>query len=134
MDKIPLFPKIILNIFLYFLYVFIVSLIFSFLFPQILLILWKPILDPSDPFFYKTQVMIAVFLLFFTMIFRKYVYISINSFEESDQKNTSIQKKETKKKDIFSQPPQKDISSQKNKDVQTWEDIGIKIYIDKEIK
>ena len=75
MKHIPIWPKLLLNILFYIFYVLIISLFFSFAFPQILRILDKPIPEPSDPLFSKTQIIIIVGVFIMTVILRKYLYL-----------------------------------------------------------
>lgn len=123
MKHIPTLPKIVLNILLYFFYVLVISLIFSFVFPQVLVVLGRPIPDSMDPVFYKTQIIILVLVLVVTLIARKYVYISLGSEEEitKHKKNPSANKK-------------KDIKNIKEKKEPENFEEEMKIYIDKEIK
>ena len=103
MKHIPILPKIVLNILLYVFYVLVVSLTFSFVFPQILSVLWKPIPDVNDPVFFNTQIVILVLVLIVTVIARRYLYIWLCNFDEEEQKwkekkiYKDIGKKETKK-------------------------------------
>jgi type III secretory pathway component EscU len=125
MKHIPTLPKIVLNILLYIFYVLIISLVFSFVFPQILTFLDKPIPDVNDPIFYKTQIVILVLVLIVTVIARKYLYIWFCHYHDEEDKRVEKKnqtndtaKKETKKAKVESD---------------TFDD-EMKIYIDKEIK
>ena len=121
MKHIPIFTKIALNILLYIFYVLVVSLIFSFVFPQILTLLWKPIPNIDDPIFYKTQIVIIVLVLIVTTIGRKYLYIGCGHCQDDEVKKITPKKK--KKEQII-----KEIVESESFDDE------MKIYIDKEIK
>ncbi len=114
-----------LNIVLYIVYIVLVSLMFSFAFPQILDLLGKPLLDTNDPFFDKIQIVIMIVVLIITAVLRKYFYIPIenDSHELADSIHEYEQnKKKNKKKHV----EQSSVASDEKED--------IKIYIDKEIK
>jgi hypothetical protein len=131
MKHIPIFPKIVLNILLYIFYVLVISLGFSFVFPQVLTLLEKPIPHPDDPIFYKTQVLILVCVLITTMIFRRYLYIWVcNGWSSRREENEGISKpkiKETLKQE-------KGEEENPLKKIEKAFDDEMKIYIDKEIK
>jgi hypothetical protein len=119
MKHIPTLPKIALNILLYIFYVLVISLTFSFVFPQILNILGKPIPEVNDPVFYKTQIVILVLVLIISTITRKYLYIGCCSYSEDEVKEVPVKKQKEKKKETV--------------ESESFDD-EMKIYIDKEIK
>lgn len=136
--------KIILNIFLFFVYMILVSILFSFIFPLVLVILWKSVLAPWDPIFDKIQISIFILVFVVTIIYRKTFYTSINKQvvveeKESSQHNIieNIQKQElNEKKDIVSQDYVINIEKNNQLDVslEDWEvknqlpDLDIKIW------
>ena len=102
------------NICLYILYVLWVSVIFSFIFPVFLNMMWKDIPNATDPLFVKIQVAICILVLIITVIFRKNFYRAL-----STKMKTNIV--ETKEKVGYTKTEKKS-------------DSKMKIYIDKEIK
>ncbi len=130
MKHLPLAAKVILNIFLYILYVLFVSLMFSILFPLILQLMGKEVLDPSTienmELFNKIQIFIIVLVLLLTLILRKYFYMSLKQYQ--------VEKKEgyTAKKAIVLE--KKDEQKYIDTKIEEEDDEDIKIYIEKEIK
>ena len=91
-----------INIVLYIVYAVLISLMFSFAFPQILELLGKPLLEVNDPFFDKVQIVIMISVLLITAVLRKYFYVSLeNEPEEIKQsavkESIKSQKQEYKK-------------------------------------
>ena len=102
-------------------YILVFSIAFSLLFPLILQILGKDVLDPSNPIFAKIQIFIAVLVLLITLIARKYFYLELK--HQSDEKESYTIKKAHEK---LQKKPQVQMD--------VTEDDEIKIYVDKEIK
>ena len=69
--------RIFINILFYIFYVLIVSLVFSFIFPTLLVVLWQEVLSPNNPVFDSIQIIIIFFVLIFSLIFRKFFYLPI---------------------------------------------------------
>ena len=95
------FYRVILNILFFIFYILLASIIFSFTFPSILVLLWKDVLSPADPIFDKIQVVILVLVPVFTLIFRKYFYLPIMdkySIWKSESKKEIIKEKLKDKK------------------------------------
>ena len=122
MRDLPLVVKIIINIVLYILYVHVISVIFSIIFPLVISVFWGTVPDPSLPenveLFNKIQYFILLLVLVVSLIWRKYFYIGLSK-KESDVVVVQAKVKKTK-----------DSSSVLDED----EDEDIKIYVDKEIK
>ncbi len=92
MKELPLGVRFLINIVFFILYVLFLSLVFSFVYPLVLDILWKEIQSFDNPIFAQIQIVIIVFVLFITLVFRKYFYISIKTEtaeKEEDDKETS---------------------------------------------
>ena len=95
------FYRVILNILFFIFYILLASIIFSFTFPSILVLLWKDVLSPTDPIFDKIQIVILVLVPVFTLIFRKYFYLPIMdkySIWKSESKKEIIKEKLKDKK------------------------------------
>lgn len=82
----------------YIFYVLLVSIVFSFIFPTILVMLWKNVLDPTNPIFENIQIAIFILIFVFTLTFRKFFYLPVFSTIETtvsdikiDNKNEEIQ-------------------------------------------
>lgn len=69
--------RLVLNILFYIFYVLLASLAFSFIFPSVLVVFWKTVLDPNNPIFANIQVWILIVVLFVSLILRKYFYLPI---------------------------------------------------------
>jgi hypothetical protein len=97
------FYRVILNILFFIFYILLASIIFSFTFPSILVLLWKDVLSPADPIFDKIQVVILVLVPVFTLIFRKYFYLPImdkySIWKSESKKEISKEKLKDKKID-----------------------------------
>lgn len=128
MKDIPLFPKIVLNILLYAFYVWVATIAFSFVFPAILKLLDKVIPDERDPVFFKTQIIIFVLVFVISVIFRKYLYISL------ERHKNIIQNVDTEKWRIQSWKKNQDKADIPHRDDQLQNDSDMKIYFGKEIK
>ncbi len=91
------FYRVVSNMLFYIFYVLLVSIIFSFIFPTILVILWKDVLDPSDPLFANIQIAIFILIFIFTLTFRKFFYLPVFSSVEKvvlkDNKKENIEVK-----------------------------------------
>lgn len=85
-SKIKLY-RVLLNVLFYIFYVLLTSIIFSFIFPMVLVFLWKEVLDPSNPIFNNIQIWIVILVLIFTLAFRKYCYLPIKGKDETTNKN-----------------------------------------------
>ncbi|MDD3303096.1 MAG: hypothetical protein PHN31_06085 [Candidatus Gracilibacteria bacterium] len=161
MKQVPFLFKVVINFVAYVGYTALLSLVFSFLFPITLKLFGKEPLNPSDPVFVKIQVSIAIIILFVTIIFRKYFYVSLSSnktFKEVIKEDISdvvdnkintapiIENVDKTKDDfvnVFSYSSYEDNIKEENKSLEEIEnkrveefddDDGIKILIDKEIK
>lgn len=161
MKQVPFLFKVVINFVAYVWYTALLSLVFSFLFPITLKLFWKEPLNPSDPVFVKIQVSIAIIILFVTIIFRKYFYVSLSSnktFKEVIKEDISdvvdnkintapiIENVDKTKDDfvnVFSYSSYEDNIKEENKSLEEIEnkrveefddDDWIKILIDKEIK
>ncbi len=95
MKNLPIFLKVIFNIILYCIYVIFFWFIFGLIFPIILKLLDKPILNPSDPIFNKIAIILAFLILLLTIFLRKYFYISLD-WDLNWNKNVFIKEKELK--------------------------------------
>lgn len=117
------FYRIIINIFFYISYTFLVSIIFSFVFPTILIAFWQEVWLPTDPRFANIQIWILILVFILTLTLRKYFYLPITV--QSNIKNVKV-KKEVKKK----------ITNDKKKIKEEKKDnwSGLDIKIGKEIK
>ena len=80
--------RVIVNMFASMFYVLLASIIFSFVFPSVLSVLRQPILNPLDPIFAKIQIAIAVIVLVFSVIFRKFFYLPIRDVDLLNEKET----------------------------------------------
>lgn len=137
MHNTPITPKVILNILFYFFYVWLVSVIFSFVFPQALLLLGKTIPNPANPVFYKTQILIIVLVLVLSIIARKYLYISIHNDDAKTYIWLGLSEEETKYEPIKEQELTKKKPRKIEKKHTGWQKMAVewmKIYINKEIK
>lgn len=85
-NKINLY-RVVLNMLFYIFYVLLVSIIFSFIFPTILVILWKSVLEPTNPLFVKIQYTIVILVFIFTLAYRKFFYLPVFSNEAIIEKN-----------------------------------------------
>ena len=108
----------VINIILYIVYVLVVSVIFSFIFPMILSLLGKWVLDPTDPVFAKIQIAIALLVLIVSLVARKYFYKPL--FTEKQTTKVAVEDKKSYTKTV-----KEKAEKQKGK---------MKIYVDKEIK
>jgi hypothetical protein len=117
--------RVILNVLFYIFYVLIVSISFSFLFPTLLIVLWQEVLDPSNTIFDSIQIAIALILLVFSLIFRKYFYLPIRT-------NIVISKSEIKKE--IKEEVKKEIKRENivDKEIDSFPPLDIKVG--KEIK
>ncbi len=95
MKNLPIFLKVIFNIILYCIYVIFFWFIVGLIFPIILKLLDKPILNPSDPIFNKIAIILAFLILLLTIFLRKYFYISLD-WDLNWNKNVFIKEKELK--------------------------------------
>lgn len=86
MKKQIIFYRVVLNMLFYVFYVLLVSILFSFIFPTILVILWKSVLEPNDPVFANIQIAIVVLVFIFTLTFRKFFYLPVFREVEAESK------------------------------------------------
>ncbi|MDP2090486.1 MAG: hypothetical protein Q8K30_02710 [Candidatus Gracilibacteria bacterium] len=110
--KINLY-RVVLNMLFYIFYVLLVSIIFSFIFPSILLMLGKDILDPTDPIFEIIQVAIVVLIFIFTLILRKYFYLPIFSSHEKNNElktDNNIVVEQNQENNILKEKSQNDLN------------------------
>ena len=77
MDKNIRYDRVVWNILFFIFYLLLASLIFSFIFPLILIILRQDILNPNSPVFNIIQIIIWIIVLIFTIVYRKYFYLPI---------------------------------------------------------
>lgn len=71
--------RLFVNFIFFNLYWLIASIIFSFVFPIVLKVFWRPVLNSVDPVFDKIQISIIIFILVISIVFRKYFYLPIRS-------------------------------------------------------
>ncbi len=69
--------KVLFNAFLFFVYITVTVTFWNFLYGYKLYKNWASIPGPSDPVHIKMALLISVFVLFVTLVFRKYFYLSI---------------------------------------------------------
>ncbi len=152
MKQAPLIFKLIINIVAYLGYTLLLSVIFSFAFPFILIMMWKELYNSADPIFMKIQISIALLVLVLTVIFRKYFYMSLSSNHIKSEVGNDIKK--TKEENWKTYKVEKEIKKEEwlNFDLKNTtekiedytfkmdeeeikeEDDDIKIFMDKEIK
>jgi hypothetical protein len=99
-SKIKLY-RVLLNVLFYIFYILLVSIIFSFLFPFIMVLLWKEILDPSSPIFNNIQIWIIILVFIFTLTFRKYCYLPIKIKDNTTKIEIKETEVEDKSKELF---------------------------------
>ena len=91
MDKLPLFIKIIINLFFFFLYTIISIFLVNFTYWFVLTkILNAPVPWASDGVHIKMAVVVFIVILILTFIFRKYFYFSLSS--DDNTSNNLVQK------------------------------------------
>lgn len=115
MKNIPIAMKIVLNIIFFIVYSIITMNFTNFLFDSILHFSWKVVPKSNDIVHLKIAWVVLIFVLFLTILFRKYFYLSLDTKKVKKQTN---KKKKTINKE------------EENKE----ENEKLKIYIDKEIK
>lgn len=99
--KINLY-RVVLNMLFYIFYVLLVSIIFSFIFPTILVILWKSVLEPTNPLFIKIQYAIVILVFIFTLAYRKFFYLPVFSTEAIiEKKDLNVEIIDNKEPDNF---------------------------------
>jgi len=91
MKKQISYYRIIVNILRFILFVLLVSILFSFIFPLIQMIIWKSLLDPKDPIFSKIQIVIIILVFVFSTAYRKFCYLPI--YKEVDEKENKVEEK-----------------------------------------
>ena len=103
--------RVILNVLFYMFYVFLVSISFSFIFPTILVVIWKDVLSPKDPIFGSIQIVILIIVLIFSLVFRKYFYLPIRDKSVITKKiaNENIRKEKVKEIKRDENSPELDI-------------------------
>jgi membrane-anchored glycerophosphoryl diester phosphodiesterase (GDPDase) len=77
MKDLPIVAKSVINIILYILYVVIAWVIFSFLFPLVMQVFGKDVIDPNAnmALFDKIAIFIAILVLLVSLVLRKYFYV-----------------------------------------------------------
>ncbi|MDD2870353.1 MAG: hypothetical protein PHS49_00035 [Candidatus Gracilibacteria bacterium] len=100
MKKKIKFYRVVLNSLFYVFYVLVISILFSFVFPMILVLLGKPVLDPSSPIFTVIQILILIFVFILSLSFRKYLYLPIFSEEVIIEKKEKVKEVESKQETI----------------------------------
>ena len=94
--KIKLY-RVILNVLFYIFYVLLASIAFSFVYPAISNLLQFQVVDVNNRDFYITiQIVIAIIIFVFSLVFRKYFYLPIVDKLEISKSKT---KNETNKKE-----------------------------------
>ena len=88
--KLPIFIKILINLFFFFIYLFISIFVVNFTYWFFIFkILNKPVKAWIDPIHFKMAVAVFFVVLFLTFLFRKYFYLSLSdedSIEKYDKK------------------------------------------------
>lgn len=105
--------RVIINILFYVFYVFLVSVIFSFVFPAVLRLFGQPVLDPNNPVFDKIQIIIIILTLIISVIYRKYFYLPIINWSILNEENNP-------KKDLELEHDLEKIEKEKNKSLKKW--------------
>lgn len=122
MRNLPFFLKLAINFLAYVFYTFVVSIIFSFVFPLWMKLFWRSPLAPENPIFAKIQIVIIILVLVLTIIYRKYFYLTLRKEEVKDETiSVKVKKVKKDKKHDF-------------EDAKDYNDDELKIYVDKEIK
>jgi hypothetical protein len=85
MKKLPLALRIILNGLFYIIYVLVFSIVVSFSLALVPYVLWMNLIPKWDPMFAKIQIFIFLFVLIITLVFRKYFYLNLRTYEEEDE-------------------------------------------------
>lgn len=142
MKQAPLTFKLIINFVAYIGYTLLLSIIFSFAFPFVLTLMWKEIFNPNDPIFVKIQITIAVVVFVFTLLFRKYFYLSFWNIEFEEEKVREVklakEENEIKKEDWLKFEEPVKVKEKEYKfnmdDLEEDEDDDLRIFVDKEIK
>lgn len=100
--------RVLLNVLFYIFYVLLVTIVFSFLFPFVLVLLWKNVLNPINPVFDQIQIGIIVLVLIVTIVFRRFFYLPIRGVK-NDSKGKKSKEKITNKIEKDSDKPELDI-------------------------
>ncbi len=122
MKQLPIALRFILNILFFVIYCVILQFLSGFILWWTYKSLWKAIPYSWDPIFIKIALVTFLFILIFTLIFRKYFYISLdlNKDVEEDEKNYNNKEKQEK------------LNNNKEKNLNK-DSEHMKIYIEKEI-
>ncbi len=126
-SKVKLY-RVILNILFYIFYVLLVSIAFSFVFPMLLVILWKDVWLSNDPRFATIQTWIIVLVLIFSLIFRKTFYLPI--FEKEIGKVEDIKTEKNNSEPV----KEKEVTMGYTERVKLEKNPELDIKIGKEIK
>jgi len=117
--------KVFINLILASFYVLISIIFWNFVYWLVLSILGKQVPGPQDPIHVKLAVLSVFLSLIFSLLLRKYLYLSVISlFRDFVLKTENLQKKEKKINSNNEKTIDKDSS---------WDD-ELKIYVNKEIK
>ena len=100
MSNLPVVLKIILNILFYVIYAILSLFIFGLILPLLQMLFDKPIFNQGDLVFDKIAIILAIVVLFITIILRKYFYISFDKRDENTYKK-EVYIKEKKKDNYF---------------------------------
>lgn len=130
-SKVKLY-RVILNILFYIFYVLLVSIAFSFVFPMLLVILWKDVWLSNDPKFATIQTWIIVLVLIFSLIFRKTFYLPI--LEKVEEKKVEDIKTEKTEKNNSEPVKEKEVTMGYTERVKLEKNPELDIKIGKEIK
>ncbi len=118
MKNLPVAIKIVFNIIFYVLYSVITMNIINFLYDFFLHLSWKVVPASWDIVHLKIALVVLIFMLILTIIFRKYFYFSLAK-QEIKYSKKKVNTKDNKKEDIK---------------IEEENDEGIKIYMDKEVR
>ncbi len=88
------YSRVISNILFYILYVLLTSIVISFIIPIVFIIIWKSILAPNNPVFDLIQILIIIFVLVFSLVYRKYFYFPVAEIMEEDKVETEVRELE----------------------------------------
>lgn len=152
--------KSLLNIIFFIVYVLLANTLINFAFGGILSVFDKSVPGPQDPIHVQILILVWIFVLLITVIWRKYFYFSlINEFQllrtdnqsetenkehqekKEEQKNDREEKKEEKeqknwelKKEYVKTHKEEKLSKVEVIDSNKYNQEELEIYIDKEIK
>ena len=137
--------KFVLNIFFFFIYLIVSVIFWNFLYWLVLdQVLNKTVPWPSDPIHMKIALVVLVIVAIFTLVFRKYFYISLKKKENKmSEVNEKVEVKEfafdemAKNISFIEEELKPEIKVEKNEKLKKEvkrEDWDIEIFMGKEIK